>query len=47
MAIKTVKEIQTIDSKPAKWISTGVIQELESEVVQKRLQRKNFLLTLK
>ena len=37
-AIKTAKEIQGIDSKPAKWIASDAIRELTSEAVQKRLR---------
>jgi|TARA_B100000315_G_scaffold176534_1_gene165042 3-methyladenine DNA glycosylase AlkD len=43
LAIATAKEIHTIDSKSAKWIATDVIRELESEAVQKRLQRKTSI----
>ncbi len=39
MAIKAAKEIQQMDSKAARWVAYGVIQELESEAVQRRLQR--------
>ena len=38
MAIKTVKEIQRIDSKAAKWIASDAIRELTSEAVRKRLR---------
>ncbi len=40
-AIKTAKEIQKIDAKPARWIASNAIRELESEAVQKRLKRKS------
>jgi 3-methyladenine DNA glycosylase AlkD len=38
IAIKKAKEIQQIDSKPAKWIASDAIRELTSEAVQKRLR---------
>jgi 3-methyladenine DNA glycosylase AlkD len=38
-ALETAREIQTIDSKPARWIASQVIRELESEAVQKRLRK--------
>jgi 3-methyladenine DNA glycosylase AlkD len=38
MAIQKAKEIQRIDSKPAKWIASDAIRELTSEAVQKRFQ---------
>jgi 3-methyladenine DNA glycosylase AlkD len=38
-AIKTAEEIRLIDSKSARWIATGAIKELESEPVQKRVNR--------
>src|SRR3990170_2997047 len=38
-AIKTAKEIQKIDSKPAKWIASDALRELTSKAVQKRLQK--------
>jgi 3-methyladenine DNA glycosylase AlkD len=38
MAIETAKEIQGIDSKPAKWIASDAIRELTSEGVQKKLR---------
>jgi 3-methyladenine DNA glycosylase AlkD len=36
-AIDTAKEIQKLDSKPAKWIAANAIRELESQAVKKRL----------
>lgn len=36
-AIETAREIQGIDSKSARWISSHAIRELESEAVQRRL----------
>ena len=39
-AIQLAREIYTIDSKPAQWIASDAIKELESENVQRRL-RKN------
>jgi len=38
-AINTAKEIQRIDSKPARWIASDTIRELESKAVQTRLTR--------
>ena len=37
-AIAAAKEIQKIDSKPAKWIASDALRELQSPSVQKRLQ---------
>ena len=39
-AIETAKEIQTMDSRSAKWIASNALRELTSEKVQKRLQGK-------
>lgn len=38
-AIKTAGEIQQMDSKAARWISSHAIRELQSEAVQKRLRK--------
>jgi 3-methyladenine DNA glycosylase AlkD len=38
-ALETAREIQTLDSKPARWVASQVIKELESEAVQKRLRK--------
>ncbi len=38
-AIKAAKEIKEIDAKPARWIASNAIRELESEAVQKRLKK--------
>ena len=38
-ALKAAKDIGLIDSKPAQWIASDVIRELESEGVQKRLRK--------
>jgi len=38
-AIKTAKEIKTIESKPAKWIASDAIRELKRESVQRRLRK--------
>jgi len=38
-AINTAKEIQLLDSKAARWIASDAIRELESESIQKRLNR--------
>ncbi|MFX1520916.1 MAG: DNA alkylation repair protein [Promethearchaeota archaeon] len=39
-AIETAKELQTKDSKSAKWIATNALRELKSEKTQKRLNKK-------
>jgi len=39
VAIRTAKEIKTIESKAAKWIAYDALRELESESVQKRLRK--------
>lgn len=39
-ALMTAYEIREIDTKPARWIATDAIRELESEAVQKRLAAK-------
>jgi 3-methyladenine DNA glycosylase AlkD len=39
-AIKTAKEIQKIDSKPAKWIAYDALKELTSKAVQKKIKRQ-------
>ncbi len=39
-AIKVAEEIQKIDSKAAKWISSDAIRELKSMPVQERLRKK-------
>jgi len=36
-AIKVAKEIQRIDSKAARWVSSDALRELESKAVQRRL----------
>lgn len=36
-AIKTAKEIQEIDSKPARWIAADALRELTSKAVQKKI----------
>jgi 3-methyladenine DNA glycosylase AlkD len=38
-ALETAREIQIMDSKPARWVAAQVIKELESEAVQKRLRK--------
>jgi 3-methyladenine DNA glycosylase AlkD len=38
-AIKTTKQIQTIDSKVSRWIASNAIRELEGESVQRRLMK--------
>jgi len=38
--IEVAQEIQRMDSKAARWIAAGALRELTSEVVQKRLARK-------
>jgi 3-methyladenine DNA glycosylase AlkD len=39
-AIGLAKEIRQMDSKAAKWIGSDAVRELESEAVQKKLQKK-------
>lgn len=39
-AMGVAKEIQTIDSKSARWIASDALRELSSDAVQKRLRRK-------
>src|SRR4030067_63182 len=38
-AIEIEKEIQKIDSKPAKWIASDALRELTSKAVQKKIKR--------
>ncbi|MBI3354660.1 MAG: DNA alkylation repair protein [Nitrospirae bacterium] len=38
-AIEIAKEIQKIDSKPAKWIAADALRELTSKAVQKKIKR--------
>ena len=38
-AIALARDINKFDSKPARWIASDVIRELESEAVQKRLKK--------
>ncbi|MBD3362774.1 DNA alkylation repair protein [Candidatus Dojkabacteria bacterium] len=38
--IKLAKEIQTLDSKAAKWIAKDAIKELQSKKIQARLKKK-------
>ncbi len=40
-ALDTAKEIQSMDSKSARWIASDAIRELTSKAVQERLQAKN------
>jgi len=42
-AIVVAKQIQKIDSKPAKWIAKDALKELESEKVRKRLCKKHCI----
>ena len=39
-AIHTAREIKQLDSRAARWIASDAIRELESEAVQKRLQKR-------
>jgi len=39
-AIKTAREIEKKDTKPARWIARDALRELTSDAVQKRLLRK-------
>lgn len=40
LAIKTANEIVTLDSKPARWIASDALQELQNEAVLNRLAKK-------
>jgi len=40
-AIKLAKEIEKIDSKPAKWIASGAIRELTNKKYKERIYAKN------
>ena len=40
LAIDVAKEIRASSSRAARWVSSDVIRELESEAVQNRLRRK-------
>ncbi len=37
-ALKTARELKAMSSKPARWIASSAIRELESDAVQKRLR---------
>ena len=39
-ALEVAREIQQIDSKASRWIASGAIRELESDAVQKRLEKR-------
>jgi 3-methyladenine DNA glycosylase AlkD len=39
-AIELAREIREIDSRAARWIASDALRELESEAVQRRLQRR-------
>lgn len=39
-ALKLARKIKKLDSKPARWIASDAIRELESQAVQKRLSLK-------
>jgi 3-methyladenine DNA glycosylase AlkD len=39
-AIQTAKKIQEIDSNSARWVASDALRELNSDAVQKKLQRK-------
>jgi len=39
-ALETAREIQQMDSKAARWVASNASRELESEAVQKRLQKR-------
>ena len=41
LAIRTAKDIHTMDSRSAKWIASDALRELTSPSAQRRLQRKN------
>jgi 3-methyladenine DNA glycosylase AlkD len=36
-SVKTAKEILKINTKPARWVASGAIRELESQAVQKKI----------
>ena len=38
-AINTAKEIKRLDSKPARWVASDTLRELESDAIQSRLRR--------
>ncbi|MEA1872681.1 MAG: DNA alkylation repair protein [Chloroflexota bacterium] len=38
-AINTAREIQSLDSKAARWVAADAIRELESDAIQSRLRR--------
>jgi 3-methyladenine DNA glycosylase AlkD len=38
-ALNTAREIQKLESRPARWIAANAIRELESEAVQKKLRK--------
>jgi 3-methyladenine DNA glycosylase AlkD len=40
VALKTANEMQTMDSKSARWIASDAIRELTSQKVLQRLERK-------
>lgn len=40
-AIALAKEIRKLDSKPAKWVASDALRELQSDAVQKRLKLKS------
>jgi len=39
-ALEAAREIQQIDSKASRWIASSAIRELESDAVQKRLEKR-------
>jgi len=39
-ALETAREIQQIDSRPAKWVAADAIRELSSNAVQERLRKQ-------
>jgi 3-methyladenine DNA glycosylase AlkD len=40
LAVMTAGEIQKLNSRSARWIAADAIRELESEAVQRRLEKK-------
>jgi 3-methyladenine DNA glycosylase AlkD len=38
-AIKTAREIQTIDSRAARWVAANALGELQSAAIQKKLMK--------
>jgi 3-methyladenine DNA glycosylase AlkD len=41
VVLETARNIRTLESRAARWIASGVIRELESEAVQRRLKSRS------